>query len=76
MSALRAAISGLVSGGHILAWYAGVCYCRPGLVLSALGWLFWGIALGIPVLFDIFIGRKRNVDGGVLAARFWPSLAQ
>ena len=26
-------------------------------------------------LFDNCIGRKRNVDGGVLAARLWPGTA-
>ena len=46
----------------------------PGVVVVVLGWLCrlaccFG-ALSSAALFDNFIGRKRNVDGGVLAAGF------
>ncbi len=44
----------------------------PGVLSSSgvglVGWLAVLGALRCPLLFDNFIGRKRNVDGGVLAA--------
>ena len=35
---------------------------------AVLGWTF-RVGFGLPLLFDNYIGRKRNVDGGVLAVR-------
>ena len=48
----------------------------PGVSSSSLVWRFAlvlassGVGLSAPSLFDNRIGRKRNVDGGVLAACF------
>ena len=48
-----------------LAGHAGFD-CRLGYPTD-MGWSM-GVFSGAPLLFDNCIGRKRNVDGGVLAA--------
>ncbi len=59
--------SELISGVQRPAGFAGCVVVFPVRRFGA-GRTFGG--LGCPTLFDNFIGRKRNVDGGVLAARF------
>ncbi len=59
--------SELISGVQRPAGFAGCVVVFPVRRFGA-GRTFGG--LGCPALFDNFIGRKRNVDGGVLAARF------
>ena len=66
--------SGLRFGGHRPAGFAGCVVVFPGFGAVAPGWTY-GSASGRPSLFDNFIGRKRNVDGGVLAAWLWPGTA-
>ncbi len=59
--------SELISGVQRPAGFAGCVVVFPVRRFGA-GRTFGG--LGCPALFDNCIGRKRNVDGGVLAARF------
>ena len=58
--------SEFVSGVHVPAGFAGrvvVSLVRR----SCAGLDVWGGLRVCPPLFDNYIGRKRNVDGGVLA---------
>ena len=60
------------SGFHGPAGFAGCVGVVPVLVSAG---AVSGVRFGRPTLFDNRIGRKRNVDGGVLCGLLWRARA-